>query len=530
VPAFEGDLTGPDVVFSLAAGSFAACGLVAWRRRPDNPSGKLMTGTGFAALIYPLLSQLDAPLTWTLAVLLNSAWTIGYVALLLSFMTGGRLVEPIDFLLVGLYTLTLLVAQFIWMLFVDFDGNLLLVHPDAQVADAIDDARLWLTAATTLAIVGVIAARWQAASRARRKALLPGVVGIVSGLLYIVQLLVVLLADEPFPELPFWLTSFALLLVPAAYLFGLLRSRLARGGLAELFLGLRTMRGAELQSALGRALGDPSAQVVHGGAAPADGRSVTPIERDGEQVAALVYDASLDDDPELVEAVSAAAAIALENERLHEESQGRLAELRASRQRLVAAGDEERRRLERNLHDGAQQRLVAIALQLKLIRSRIRRDPAMAEQLADSAVAELALSLEELRELARGIHPAVLDNGLGPALQALASRSPVPVTVSYHAPERLPQPVELAAYFVASEALANVAKYARATAVDVRVASDGGAVTIAIADDGVGGASPDNGSGLRGLADRVEALGGQLRVASPPGAGTVVTADLPCDS
>ena len=175
-------------------------------------------------------------------------------------------------------------------------------------------------------------------------------------------------------------------------------------------------------------------------------------------VAALIYDVSLDDDPELVEAVSAAAGIALDNERLHEESQARLAELRASRQRLVAAGDEERRRLERNLHDGAQQRLVAVALQLKLIQSRIRRDPAMAEQLVSAAAEELALSLAELRELARGIHPAVLGNGLAPALDALAARAPGPARVSYDAPERLPQPVELAAYFVASEALANVAK------------------------------------------------------------------------
>ena len=173
---------------------------------------------------------------------------------------------------------------------------------------------------------------------------------------------------------------------------------------------------------------------------------------------------------------------------------------------------------------------MSVALQLRLIQSRIRRDPAMAEQLVESAAGELALSLEELRELARGIHPAVLDNGLAAALGSLASRSPVAATVSYDAPERLPQPVELAAYFVASEALANVAKYARATAVDVRVESNGAAVTIAIADDGVGGASPDGGSGLRGLADRVEALGGRLRVASPPGAGTVVTAELPCDS
>ena len=146
IPVFEGDVTGPDVVYILAAGSFAACGLVAWRRRPDNLSGRLMTATGFAAFAFPLLSQLDAPLTLTLAVLLSGVWTIGYVALLLTFMTGGRLESTVDLVLVGVYALALLVCQFPYMMFLDFAGNLLLVEPDAQVAEAIDDARLWLTA------------------------------------------------------------------------------------------------------------------------------------------------------------------------------------------------------------------------------------------------------------------------------------------------------------------------------------------------------------------------------------------------
>ena len=217
-----------------------------------------MAATGFVAFSFPLLSQLDAPLTLTLAVLLSGVWTIGYVALLLTFMTGGRLESAVDRVLVGLYALALLVLQVPFMMFLEFEGNLLLVRPDADIANAIDDARLWLTVATTLAIVGVIAQRWRAASRPRRKALLPGVMGIISGLLYVVQLLVVLLAEQPYPELPFWLTSFALLLVPAAYLVGLLRSRLARGGLAELFLGVRTMRGAELQAALGARSATPA--------------------------------------------------------------------------------------------------------------------------------------------------------------------------------------------------------------------------------------------------------------------------------
>ena len=261
--------------------------------------------------------------------------------------------------------------------------------------------------------------------------------------------------------------------------------------------------------------------------APDDRRSVAPVERDGRQFAALVYDASLDDDPELVEAVAAAAAIALENELLQIESRTRLAELQASRERIVAAGDSERRRLERNLHDGAQQRLVALALQLRLIQADIRRDPSSAEAMITSAGDELAQSLGELRELARGLHPAVLEHGLASALNSLAARSTVPTAVTCEVTERLPQPIALGLYFVACEALANVAKYAQATAASVSVARTDGGVAIEIADDGVGGADAARGSGLRGLADRVEALGGHLLVTSPAGAGTVVTADVP---
>jgi signal transduction histidine kinase len=173
---------------------------------------------------------------------------------------------------------------------------------------------------------------------------------------------------------------------------------------------------------------------------------------------------------------------------------------------------------------------VAVALQLRLLQRRIRGDPAIAEELVTVASAELAQSLDELRELARGIHPAVLEHGLKGALDALATRSAIVTTVSYDAPGRLPEPVELAAYFVACEALTNGAKYAGASAATVRVWSTGPAAFIEVADDGIGGADDALGSGLRGLADRVEALDGNLRVVSPMGAGTTVTAELPCAS
>ncbi|MGH2945933.1 MAG: sensor histidine kinase, partial [Solirubrobacteraceae bacterium] len=193
--------------------------------------------------------------------------------------------------------------------------------------------------------------------------------------------------------------------------------------------------------------------------------------------------------------------------------------------RLVHAGDAERRRLERDLHDGAQARLVALALLLRTARTRAA-DPELAAML-DRAQEELQTSLAELRELARGIHPAVLtDRGLEPALQALVSRVPVPVTLSADQ-ERLPGPVESAAYFVVSEALANVAKYADATHARVAVRRANGRVTVEVADDGVGGADAGRGSGLRGLADRVAALDGSLSLDSPPGGGTRVRAEIP---
>ncbi len=203
-------------------------------------------------------------------------------------------------------------------------------------------------------------------------------------------------------------------------------------------------------------------------------------------------------------------------------------ELRSSRARIVEAGDVERRRLERNLHDGAQQRLVSISLFLRLAENKVMDDSEGARQLLATASEELARALEELRELARGIHPAILsDRGLEPALQSLVTRSPVPVTLAEAPEDRLPEPVEAAAYYVVAEALTNVAKYAQAPTATVRVSRNDGRALVEVADDGVGGADPEVGSGLRGLADRVEALDGHLEVESSPGTGTTIRAEIP---
>src|SRR5215213_8687649 len=515
-----------DLVYRLVGGSFAACGLIAWHRRPDSHGGALMLATAAGFLLYPLISQIHVPVAGTLAMWLSDVWIFAFLPLILTNLSGGRLHSRVDWLLVAAFALPLLVLQFAWLLLFEQDGNVLGVFPDADAAYAVDRVQRALCAFAAVATAVVLGIRWKAASRPLRRAMLPTIAGAFA-LVMFTSLLVNDLISGKRSETLLWITLASLVTVPAAFLFGLLRSRLARHGLAELLLGMRTLHGDALQRALSRALGDQSLKVLAAPALPAEGRAVVALERDGTMIAALEYDAALDDDPELVEAVGAAAAIALENGHLRLEVQRQLEELRASRERLVAAGDEERRRLERNLHDGAQQRLVALSLQLRLIQGRIRRDPSEAEDLVDAASDELKESLQELRELARGIHPAVLNHGLPAALEALADRSPVPAVVDCDAPGPLPENVQLAAYFVASEALANVAKYAHATHASVRLTRSDGVAVVQVADDGVGGADESAGSGLRGLMDRVEALGGRLYVTSPAGRGTVVTAELP---
>jgi signal transduction histidine kinase len=207
----------------------------------------------------------------------------------------------------------------------------------------------------------------------------------------------------------------------------------------------------------------------------------------------------------------------------------RVEDLRGARERIIAAADEERRRIQRDLHDGAQQRLVSLALILSMAESRLQSEPERAAQLIAQAREEAQQAIGELRELAGGIHPAVLsDHGLCAALEALASRAPVPVQVNGDLAEQKLQPaVEAAAYFVTSEALANVAKYAHATAAFVEVDLQNGYLRLSVRDDGVGGADPQQGSGLNGLRDRVDALDGTLELHSPPGEGTELIVEIP---
>jgi signal transduction histidine kinase len=331
---------------------------------------------------------------------------------------------------------------------------------------------------------------------------------------------------------------------PIVFLLGLLDARLGRSGVADLIVELRAEpAAADLRDALARALRDRSLALVYWlpdfqtyvdvegravelGDEP--GRTATSIDRKGAHVAALLHDSALDEEPELLEAVGAAAGIALENGRLNAELRARLEELKGSRVRVLEAGQKERQRLERNLHDGAQQRLVALSLELSLLQGELANDQS-ARGRVDEARREVAMSLEELRDVARGIHPAVLTgHGLGVALESIAARASVPVRLTVGIEGRLPEQVEVAAYYVVSESLTNIGKHAQATSATAAIVRTNGHVVVEVVDDGVGGADTERGSGLRGLADRVEALGGRLQVWTPLGGGTRVKAEIPC--
>jgi signal transduction histidine kinase len=422
--------------------------------------------------------------------------------------------------------------------------NLLFVRDDMGVHSALMNAKGFGGIAIAAGVATVLVRRWQSASPPLRRALAPILVtgGVTTALLG-----AMLVADQASADITRSLQSaerVALATVPIAYLFGLFQARLARVGISELVVELgNSPEQGRLRDALARALKDPSLELgywipasqeyvdVDGNQVnvlPTATRAVTILERRGQKVAALVHDVALGEDPALLDAVSSAAGLALDNERLLAELRAQLEETRDSRARIVDAADTERRRLERNLHDGAQQRLVTLALNLRMAQESLRDDPSAAEAMLDGVGGDLKLALEELRELARGLHPAILtDRGLAPALQSIASRAPFKVEIKGVPHERLPAAIEAAIYYVVAESLTNAAKHAGASEARVDLSTSDDTVTVEIRDNGGGGANLADGSGIRGLADRVEALGGRLELQSPVGAGTVVTAELP---
>jgi signal transduction histidine kinase len=535
-----------EVLVGLA---FVASGLVARVRRPGNRTGSLMILVGLSWFGGALQAS-DASLPYTLGYAVGTLIAAILIHLMLAFPSGRLLTRGERWVTAAMYAVAL-VLQPVWMLFDDLHGlkcdgcprNALLIEHVEPLAVGLGIVTLTAVLVILVAVLVILMRRWRAASAPSRRVLAP--VYLASGVA--VGFVVIRTALDPFTEVGVgvleWLSVLALLTVPLAFLAGLLRSRLARSAVATLVVELgETPEPGRLRDALSRALGDPSLELAywlrddtfvdadgHAVSLPAagSGRVATAVEHSGLPVAALIHDESLSDHPELVDGVVATAGLALENERLQAQLRARLEDLRSSRARLVETADAERRRLERNLHDGAQQRLVALSLSLALAERSFADDKAICELLEQMRL-ELLGALAELRELARGIHPAVLtERGLGPALDALAGRAHLPVDVGELPGERLPPGVEAAAYYLIAEALANVAKYAQASAASVRVCVEDSQLLVEVADDGVGGADASRGSGIRGLADRVEALDGRLDVDSPPGAGTRVSAAIP---
>ncbi len=538
-------------VEAAIAALWIATGLVAWQRRPGNRVGALMVALGFASLL-PHLTW-EAALPFTLAELNFGLGIAVFVHLILAF-PGGRLSSSFERSFVLFTYGAWLVVSPAWQLFWDpraddecpgCPRNLLLVSRNPALFDALDFVSLLVAVAilatTTVLVVRKVRRATAPTRRAYAPVLLAAAVAIVpfSALL---ALDVLAVAEIP-PSVVFWLGDFAFAMIPVAFLVGLLRTRMYRSRVAGLVVELGSAsQPGEVRDAIARTLGDPSVELAFwlpergryvnpDGSevilADEPGRSVTVLEHEGNRLAALVHDPALLDDPELVRAVGAAATLALENSRLQAELRAQLAEVRASRARIVEAGDAERRRLERDLHDGAQQHLLGIRLALQLARGRLADGGAALDELLAEADTEAVDALAELRALARGIHPAILtEEGLPAALAALTRRTPLPVELTVH-PDRLPAPVEATAYFVTAEALANIAKHAHASRATIDVARANGRLTVEIADDGIGGADTDA-PGLRGLRDRVEALDGNLRIDSPSGHGTHLTATIPC--
>ena len=530
---------GPAVAYIGVAGAwgFVASGVFAWLRRPDNGTGVLMLSVGLATVTAGLQFSDDA-LPFLLGALFDSLIVALLIHLLLAF-PSGRLEGPAARITAAAGYLMATVLHLPQVLLGEEHG----IADEPAVVDVFAVLETTVELAAIVATIVLLIRRRRAASRVERRGLDPV---LLLGAAIVALGGVSLVTEGKVAQLAF-LSAFALL--PAAFALGLVRSRFFRtAAVGRLIEGLAGDRGAgALRDALRAALRDPTLTVAYwlpdeeryvdsDGAAVAvpprgDGRAVTEIAHGGRRVGALVHASELRGEPELLREAASTAALAIENGRLEVELRARLEALRASRARIVEAGDAERRRLTRDLHDGAQQRLVSLKIDLQLARERWDAEPDEARELLDRAIDNADAAVGDLRDLASGIHPAVLaQRGLDAAIEALATRAPLPVEFETQLGGRLPSAVETAAYFVVAEALTNVAKYAGAGHARVDVRRAGPDLVVEVSDDGAGGAVLDGGSGLRGLADRVGALDGTLEVDSPPGAGTLVRARVPLRS
>ena len=412
----------PEVVlYHVVGGSFAACGLLAWHRRPESRAGPLMVITGLLFFVHGTLGRLHSSFAETVGIAVSNWWVVTFVALLVWFPGGRRRWAASERFVIGAFVVAEVVLALAWMLFAEIPRNLALVWPNPQVAGGIDKAAGSLGFAAAVCLAILLIARWLKATRPVRRASAPAAAGALT-LLFLGGLIlqgVFTAAQSPYLV---WPTLVGLVLVPAVFLAGIWRTWAARAAVGDLLIELGSTGGRPLQAALANALGDPTLVLAYwlpafesytdsDGQAielPADdsNRLTAVVEQDGEHVAAIVYDASLAEERKLLDSVIAAAGIALKNERLAAELRARVSELGASRARIVGAGDKERRRLERNLHDGAQQRLVGVSMQLRLLevadpstirlrqrRSRSRPVPSLPPRWRSSACSRAASTL-----------------------------------------------------------------------------------------------------------------------------------------
>jgi signal transduction histidine kinase len=543
------------VVVTLAiAYGFVVAGIVAWSARPANRIGPLIALLGMTLLLRKFGYGDPSPWAFTLGYAVRDVSWVVFGHIVLAY-PHGRLESRVYRWAAGL-AYTLAVALPLSHLLVreadsEFAGRSAIALVDSERAfDALRVAEYVVVyGALPALLLGLLAQKVATSTPRGRKMLAPllavGALLAVRGVIEAVFSFVP--TSDLGEEVLFWTGQAVEVALGAALLVGVLRIKLHKATLADSIADLQGVSAGEVRGALALALDDPTLDVAfwmperrtYVDAAGEEyafpvtdpHRAITKIRGDdGEAIAALVHDVALEDEPGLVRGAAAAARLALENARLHAELRAQLVLVQESRARIVAAGDEERRRIERDLHDGAQQRLVALGLELRAAQRRLGPEGREVGGVLEAAVDELQRALDELRELAHGVHPSVLtQNGLAAALESLAVRTPVPVDIAQAPSGRLPAPVEATAYFVACEGLANAVKHARASRITISAFRQDGRLVIEIADDGVGGADT-NGSGLRGLADRVEGLGGRLRVESREGQGTRVIGELPCES
>jgi signal transduction histidine kinase len=542
------------ICYEVIGLSFLAAGIAARLRWPASRLGLLFTVAGYVYMVPYILTNMANPVAFTVGNLSQGIWGACVAHLGLAWPTGRLRSRFERGVIIAEYVTVVgfrAAATMFWN--PAFSGcnascpaNVLLIGTGSRPAwNAINTAHGLVSLALTAVVLTVIVRHWWSARGWSRRAMVPlvwiGFAVAAEGVLTGSPL------NLPLSGLVgFGLAPLVLLLGPALFVASTVRARTAGGALGTAIVDLEPGASpGRLRDALARALGDSTLQLAFrqpdgtgyvdtAGQAldvtdPDPGRAVVPVAGAGSGEAVLVYDEGLELEPQLVRLTAAAASMALEHARLQDQVQAQLEQVRASRARIVEAGDAERRRLERDLHDGAQQRLVTLSLALAMARDRAAAADPELGALIESASKEAKEALTELRELARGIHPAVLtETGLAGAIQALAERSPVPTTIIAVPNRRFPAAIEATAYFVAGEALANVAKHAMATAAEVTIRQRPGGLIVQVSDDGAGGARPEKGSGLRGLADRVAAAGGVLRVDSPPGSGTRLEADIPC--